>query len=198
MKLMAAVRALFGRDELPEGFAGRLDPDEHVLASAAVSASAGGGPLVVSSWGVWLPGGRRIGWHLVSKAIWDGGALTVVEAEERQAGADGGEADAGAVLLADRAPLRLPLAEPGRVPQVVQERVTASIRSRHHRELPGGGAWFVRRKVPGRDGVLLQVRPDPGTDEQALRRVVSEVAGALRQVRASSGQDSSSAELGEL
>jgi hypothetical protein len=61
--------------------------------------------------------------------------------------------------------------------------VTSSIRYRHHRELPGGGAWFVQRSVPGRDGLLLQVRADPGTDPAAVRRVATEVAGQLRQAR---------------
>ena len=68
----------------------------------------------------------------------------------------------GPVLLADRPARRFRLAEPGRVPEVVHARVEGSIRSRHHRDLPGGGAWFVQRKVAGRDGTVLQVRPDPG------------------------------------
>jgi hypothetical protein len=64
---------------------------------------------------------------------------------------------------------------------VVHERVTGSIKSRHHRDLPGGGAWFVQRKVAGRDGILLQVRPDPGTDDAALRQVITVVARTLGQ-----------------
>jgi hypothetical protein len=62
---------------------------------------------------------------------------------------------------------------------VVHERVTGSIRSRHHRDLPGGGAWFVQRKVPGRDGTVLQVRPDPGADRDAVARLAAEVARRL-------------------
>ena len=53
---------------------------------------------------------------------------------------------------------------------------TGSIKSRHHRDLPGGGAWFVQRAVAGRDGVVLQVRADPGTDADAVRRVAAGVA----------------------
>ena len=50
-------------------------------------------------------GVRRLGWHLVSKATWQGGVLAVVEA-------DGGrDASEGAVLLADRPPRRLRLAD---------------------------------------------------------------------------------------
>jgi hypothetical protein len=85
----------------------------------------------------------------------------------------------GAVLLIDKTPVRWRIADPGRLPEVVHARVEGSIKSRHHRELPGGGAWFVQRKVAGRDGILLQVRPDPGTDLDAVRRVAGSVARTL-------------------
>ena len=90
------------------------------------------------------------------------------------------EIDGPAVLLADRPARRFRLAEPGRVPEVVHARVEGSIRSRHHRDLPGGGAWFVQRKVPGRDGTVLQVRPDPGTDPAVVAQVAADVARSLR------------------
>jgi hypothetical protein len=181
---MRLLRRLLGR-EVPEEVAGRLDADERVLAVAALD---GGGHLVVTSRGLWLPsaegslaepnsgaaGVRLVGWHLVSKASWQGGALTVVEAHEA-------ETIGGAVLLTDLPPRRLRLAEPGRVPETVHGRVEGSIRSRHHRDLPGGGAWFVQRKVPGRDGFVLQVRPDPGTDLAVVRQVVADVVRSLGQ-----------------
>ena len=169
---MRFLRKLLGREELPADIADRLDPDERVLATAVL---VDGGHVVVTSHGLWLPspdGVRLVSWHLVSKATWQSGALTVVEAEET-------ETIGGAVLLADRPPVRVRLADPGRVPEAVQARVEGSIRSRHHRDLPGGGAWFVQRKVPGRDGIVLQVRPDPGTDQTVLRQVVDDVARAL-------------------
>ena len=83
------------------------------------------------------------------------------------------------MLLADLPPRRLRLADPGRVPETVHARVEGSIRSRHRRDLPGGGAWFVQRKVPGCDGIVLQVRPDPGTDVAAVRQVVADVERTL-------------------
>jgi len=168
-----ALRRLLGGDGLPEGFAGHLEPDERVLATAPTT---DGAYLVVTSWGLWVPEGdgvRRLGWHLVSRATWKNGALAVVEATEVE------EIDA-AVLLADRPARRFRLAEPGRVPEVVHARVEGSIRSRHRRELPGGGAWFVQRKVPGRDGTVLQVRPDPGTDPAVAAQVVADVVRSLR------------------
>jgi hypothetical protein len=166
------LRRLLGREDVPAEVEGRLAADERVLAVAELG---GGGHLVVSSRGLWLPsddGVRLVGWHLVSKASWQAGALTVIEAQET-------EAIGGAVLLADLPPRRLRLADPGRVPETVHARVEASIRSRHHRDLPGGGAWFVQRKVPGRDGVVLQVRPDPGTDLAVVRQVVADVVRSL-------------------
>ena len=169
---MSFLRRLLGREDVPAEVEGRLATDERVLAVAELG---GGGHLVVTSRGLWLPsddGVRLVGWHLVSKATWQAGALTVVEAQET-------ETIGGAVLLTDLPPRRLRLADPGRVPEAVHARVEASIRSRHHRDLPGGGAWFVQRKVPGRDGVVLQVRPDPGTDPAVVRQVVADVVRSL-------------------
>ena len=169
---MRFLRKLLGREDVPADVAGRLAADERVLAVAALG---DGEHLVVTSHGLWLPGGegaRQVGWHLVSKATWKSGVLTVVEAEET-------ETIGGAVLLADLPPRRLRLTDPGRVPETVHARVEGSIRSRHHRDLPGGGAWFVQRKVAGRDGIVLQVRPDEGTDLAVVRQVVADVERTL-------------------
>lgn len=172
---MSFLGRLLGRPELPPGFTTHLAADEHVIASAALT---GGGHVVATSLGLWVDGPRRIGWDLVSKATWGNGAIALVEARIVDGG-DTGNGGGGAVLIEDLPVVRLRLAEPGRVPQTVHERVEASIRSRHHRDLPGGGAWFVQRKVPGRDGVVLQVRPDPGTDEAAARQVAADAAAKL-------------------
>jgi len=155
---------LNGTAALPDDFAGALDPDEQVLAAGRGRSE----PLVATHLGLWI-GQRRVGWHLLSKATWDGRALTLVEAAE--SGTAG-----GAVLLRDHPPQQIPLTEPGRLPEVVQQRVTDSVRTRHHRGLPSGGAWFVQRRVPGQDGVVLQVRPDEGTDEAELAAYAEKVA----------------------
>lgn len=175
---MRLLRWLLGRGDIPEGFTGTLAADERVLATAELAGATSERHLVVTSWGIWLPGDtgpRRVGWHLVSKATWRDGVLTVVEAEEvEEIGA--GEGHPTAVLLADRPPVRLRLQVPGRVPETVHARVEGSIRSRHRRDLrSGGGAWIVQRRVPGRDGVVLQVRPDPGTDPELVRQLAAEV-----------------------
>jgi hypothetical protein len=169
---VSVFRRLLRRPALPEGVV--LEPDEHVIATAEV---AGGGQVVATSRGLWLVPSddepERLRWHLISKATWEGGTLRVIPAREL-------EDVAGAVLIADETPLRVRLAEPGRVPETVHRRVTGSIKTRHHRDLPGGGAWFVQRTVAGRDGIVLQVRADPGTDADAVRRVAGEVARRLR------------------
>lgn len=158
--------------ELPAGFTGTLEADEPIVTTGELAA---GGSLVLTRLGLWVPEGaefRRIGWHLVSKAVWDRSALVVTEAVTT------GTVDE-AVLLADLPPRRFALVQPGTVPEVVRERVTSSIRSSHRCELPGGGAWFVQRRVPGLDGVVLQVRADPGTAPSAVEAMVSEVIQRL-------------------
>jgi hypothetical protein len=163
-------RRLFGGG-VPEALAGSLERDEHVVASSELR---GGGFLFATSHGLWVPGPRRVGWHLISKVTWGNGVLELIEARETGTAGE-------AVLLADLPPARYVLETAGKLPDVVHTRVNGSIRSRHRRELPGGGAWFVQRKVPGRDGIVLQVRPDPGTDEDAVRRIATEVASMIRQ-----------------
>jgi hypothetical protein len=162
---------------VPSGFTGELGADEHVLAVAGVR---DGGHLVATSHGLWVPGealARRIGWHLVSKATWTGAVLAVTEAQERSSAGE-------AVLLADLPARQYELAAPGALPRVVQAKVTASIRSRHHQELPGGGgAWFVQRKVPGRDGIVLQVRADPGSNPEHVGKVAAALAEKIRSAR---------------
>jgi hypothetical protein len=174
---MSVIRKLLDKmvgDGTPPGFTGTLATEESVVSSAECRT---GGHLVATSLGLWVPtddGPKRIGWHLISKATWDNGQLIVVEAAETGEAGD-------AVLLEDQPPRRYPLAEPGKLPHAVHRRVTESIRSRHHRDLPGGGAWFVQRKVPGQDGIVLQVRPDPGTDPDAVQAVATEVAQKIRE-----------------
>lgn len=167
------MKPRWGRRPLPADVV--LDAEEVVLARATVLSDGGadGDEVVATSRGLWLPGVGRVGWHLISKVSWNADTLGLVVAYET------GTVD-GAVLLADEPARRVRLAEPGKVPETVHRRVEDSIKSRHRRELPGGGVWFVQRVVPGRDGIVLQVRPDPGTDDAAVAQVVGAVAGALR------------------
>jgi hypothetical protein len=168
---MGFLRRLLG-DRTPEDFSGSLSPGEDVVESVPVE---GGGHLLVTPLGLWVPaegGARRIGWHLIGKAAWADGVFTLTEsAEVSTAGS--------AVVLADLPPVRYRLASPGKVPKQVYLRVESSIRSRHRQEIGAGGAWFVQRKVPGRDGSVLQVRPDPGTDAELVTAIAEQVAAKL-------------------
>lgn len=159
-------------ERLPAELSGRLAAQEHVLGWTRVGT---GGYVAVTALGLWVPDGgepRRIGWDLVSKAVWRGDVLTVTEAEVT------GRAGR-ALVLADRAPMNLVLPRPGRIPHLVRQRVEGSIRSRYRKDLPGGGAWFVLRKVPGADGVVLQVRPDQGAEVDTLAEMAQEAAEKL-------------------
>lgn len=158
---------LLRRPAVPDWLGAALEPDEYVLASAEHP----GGAVVATSLGIWLPEQRRIDWHLVSKATWSAGSLELIEATQQPLH--------GAMLLSDLRARRLPLAEPGKLPQTVHQRVEASIVSRHRRDLDGGGVWVVQRKVAGRAVVQLQMRPDPGTDLDAVRRVAAEMARGI-------------------
>ncbi|WP_236796186.1 hypothetical protein [Amycolatopsis sp. GM8] len=167
---MSWLRWLIG-DRLPDGFPGELAASENALSVAEV---AYGGHLVVTELGLWLPEGRRVGWHLISKAVWGEGILTLIEA--REVGSAG-----AAVVLADREPVRFALPRPGKLPVMVRQRVDASIRGRHRHELASGGVWFVQRKVPGQDGTVLQARPDPGVDPDVVAAIAREAAQRLAQ-----------------
>lgn len=159
-------------EPLPSGFPGELEPGERVVALAGL---AGGGHLVLTQLGVWISEGavaHRIGWHLISKAVWDRSSLLLTEAVSTGTAGE-------SVLLSDLPPRRVTPVEPGRVPEEVRDRVTRSIRTSEHVELPGGGAWFVQRRIPGRDGFVLQVRADPGTPEAVVHRMAIDVSARL-------------------
>jgi hypothetical protein len=162
---MKWLRRLLG-DDLPEGFTGSLDPDEHVLAQA--------NGVVATNRGLWLPeedGYVRIAWHFFTKATWGEGKLTVVWAQQVQAAGK-------AVVIADLPPRTFELERPGKLPVVVRKRIDGSITSRYRKELPdGGGAWFVQRKTP--EGPVLQARPDKGTDVELVADIAREAADKL-------------------
>lgn len=157
---------LLGREITPEGFTGTLEPEERVLADARTRA---GEVVLATDRGLWISD-RRVPWHLVSKATWANGALSVVEATESAR-------HGSVVVLSDAAPVRLPLPDPGRVPETVHRRVTAVITTRQHHDLPSGGAWFVQRRTP--EGIEVHVRPDPGTDPDEVLTLAEGIAEKL-------------------
>jgi hypothetical protein len=164
--------ALFHRRRLPKSLRPPLDREERVVAWAGAT---GDGVLVVTNYGVWLPGsspspvipsrtaggGERIGWHEIHKVTWSGRQLTVVAAHEVATGD-------GYVVVADLPPVACTLLDPDRVPEQVRARVNRSIAVTTHHPLPGGGGVrVVARRVPGVNGLRWTVRYDDGVDPTA-------------------------------
>jgi hypothetical protein len=121
-----------------------LEPGEKVIAAAPADTGwvvATGRALVTAS--------GRTPWPEVAHAQWyDEESVLAVDPV----------AGAGQRLL-------IRLADPGRLPETVHERVMASIVLSRRAAVPGGGAVrLVARRGQGSDPVLWQVVPDDGTD----------------------------------
>lgn len=162
---------LFGRRERPPADAlARLDRDERVVSWAS---TPDGGAVVATPLGLWLPGAaERLPWHLVDKAVWRDGRLTVTPA-----------VDTGGGVLAEQPPAGVRLSVPRDLPQTVRVRVERAIAYTRHFALPGGGGVrVVGRRVPGRDGVSWQRVYDPGVDaaDPAVRAAADELVERAR------------------
>ena len=162
---------LFGRREKPPAEAvAPLDRDERVVAWAS---TPDGGVVLATPLGLWLPGGsERLPWHLVDKAIWADGRLTVTAA-----------VDAGDGLLVEQPPTTVLVAVPRDLPQTVRVRVQRAIAYSRHFPLPtGGGVRVVGRRVAGRDGVTWQRVYDGGADpdDPAVREITDQLVAQAR------------------
>jgi hypothetical protein len=130
------------RDALP------LDAGERLLAVAR---------LVDGSWVAATPGalvlpGHRVDWSTVAHAEWS---------DERSQL----RVDLLRTADAEAETHRLALDEPGRVPEVVRDRVTSSIVASRHTPVEGrAGVRVVARRVPGEDELQWQVVVDRGLD----------------------------------
>lgn len=152
---------MIGRRSLPDGVAAAV-PGERPLGWAAVP----GGWAVATARRLVLPGRDPLGWEDVVRAIWDEPVLE---------------------LQLPDGPLRLTLETPGGLPEVVRERVTASVLVQHHVPLRGGkGVRIVARRPPGGSEVTWRVTFDPGLDHRDPQ-LRSEANRALSELRASLG-----------
>ncbi|MEO7981320.1 MAG: hypothetical protein ABI807_10575 [Sporichthyaceae bacterium] len=139
-----------------------LEPGEKAIAAALGDAGwvvATGRALVTSS--------GRMPWTEVAHAQWY---------DEEQVLAVDPVAGEGQRLL-------IRLAEPGRLPETVHERVMASIVLSRRVAVPGGGGVrLVARRGQGRDPVRWQVVPDDGTDLAApgVQEFVDDALARLR------------------
>jgi hypothetical protein len=151
---------VFLRRKPPAKLRPKLDRSERLLAWATVVGDTPAA-VVVTTYGLWLPGRPRLGWHLIHKATWSGSRLTVVPASPaaEPVALDG----VSYTVMADDAPVTVALTEPGDVPGAVRQRVTRSVAYTAHHPLPAGGVRVVARRVPGADGLAWHVRYDEGT-----------------------------------
>jgi len=147
------VSILRRRPKLPAALKPALESEERVLAWAPIADDRA---LVATNFGLWLPEGRRLGWHEIHKAAWSGRELRITPAEVAE------DRD-GYLVLVDGPVVGFLLLEPGELPDQVRTRVTKSVAYTSHHPLNAGGVRVVGRRVPGKNGLSWTVRYDSGT-----------------------------------
>lgn len=144
------------RRTLPGALSEALDKDEQVLVLAELE---GDGVLAASRFGLWLAENdkaTRLGWELIAKASLTGATLSITPTHVVD------ELPDGTQVLVDEPVRRYQLAGRTGLTDVVHTRVRRSVAASTHLPHPGAGGWVVLRRVPGRDGLIRQVRLDPG------------------------------------
>jgi hypothetical protein len=166
------VNFLRRRPPVPAALKPPLEADERVLTWAAVSDEQ---ILVATNRGLWLPDGRRLGWHEIHKAAWSGRELRITPAEVAQE-------RAGYAVLVDGPVLAFLLLSPGELPDQVRTRVTRSVAYTAHQPLTTGGVRVVGRRVSGQNGLSWAVRYDSGTpvDLPAVVQLTGELVAAAQ------------------
>jgi hypothetical protein len=164
------VSILRRRPRLPAARRPPLEREERILAWA----EAGDGVLVATNRGLWLPDGKRLGWHEIHKVAWSGRELRITPAEvarDRH----------GYAVLVDAPVVSFLLLDPGELPDQVRTRVTRSVAYTTYHPMNTGGVRVVGRRVSGQNGLSWAVRYDAGTpvDLPAVIELTDElVAGA--------------------
>ncbi|WP_205470850.1 hypothetical protein [Nocardioides sp. SYSU D00038] len=150
-----------------------VGPGERVLASAQTV----DGPMAGTAVALYLPGGRRIPWQEVEAAGWDADETLL---RVREVGSWGEV----------RPEHRLSVAEPGRLLELLRERVMASIVLHRRFEVDGQRGFKVlgRRTPHGHGEIAWLVDYDAGLDP-ADPAVVAAVEAALTTVRREVGED---------
>ncbi|MEV6843818.1 hypothetical protein [Actinoplanes sp. NPDC051411] len=161
------------RPKLPADRRPPLEPDERILSWAAVGDD--GKVLVATTRGLWLPDGKRLGWHEIHKAAWSGRELRVTPAEVAQS-------RSGYAVLVDGPVVSFLLLEPGDLPDQVRSRVTRSVAYTIHHPMPTGGVRVVGRRVSGQNGLSWAVRYDAGTpvDLPAVTELTDELVSSAQ------------------
>jgi hypothetical protein len=173
---VSVLTRLFRRERPPDEALMPLDRDERVVSWATTD---NGSTVVATPRGLWLPaaeGPERLAWHLIDKAVWRDGTLTVTAAVDT---ADG--------VLDELPPRTVRLATPRDLPPTVRARVEQSIAyTNHHALRPAGGVRVVGRRVTGQDGLAWQIVFDAGTDRDDPT-VREQVARLVQHARAETG-----------
>lgn len=159
------------RERPPADVVALLDRDERIVSWADVD---DGTAVVATSAGLWWPntaGSRRISWHLIDKAVWRDGQLTVIEAEV-----------ADEVLLVEKRPVSVPICVARDLPPTVRKRIESTVVRSQVLPVDGGSARFVARRMPGMDGVNWFARLEDGTPDTPLVR--EQIRARIAQFRA--------------
>ncbi len=120
------------------------------------------GWLVGTSQHVYLPDGQQFGWHEVIRAAWDEPVMEIQTPHGLR---------------------RFVLGDAGRIPELVNERVRASVVVQHHVPLRGDkGVRLVARRPPGGTDITWRVTFDAGLDpaDPQLRLAADEALAELR------------------
>jgi hypothetical protein len=147
--------------KIPPALTRVLGPEEHLT---GIAPTQDGRLLAVSRFGLWLVDGERAerwDWHLISRARLADRVLHLTVADEIDHWPD------DTAVLTDRPEVQLRPERLTRLTDAVHGRVRRSVAASRHLSWPGGGGWVVLRRVPGRDGLVVQVRLDPGADPAA-------------------------------
>lgn len=161
---------------LPAALSARLSADELVVGLAQ---TMNDGPLLAATrLGLWVVDGddaELVGWHLVAKAKLDAAALTVTLVEEVEQWDE-------LTVVRDLPPREFRLEKAVKLTDQVHARVRRSVAASRHLPWPGAGGWVALRRVPGRDGLVSQLRLDPGADPATagFAAAVAAVAADLR------------------
>lgn len=155
------MRLLRRRGAIPPVLAQVLAPEERILAGARV---VDGRLLAATRHGLLLTDGEQVtrwAWHLISRARLSAGALQVTVGQQLAVWFG------DITVLVDDPPRDLPLGHATRLTDIVHERVRRSVAASRRVDWPGAGGWVTLRRVAGRDGLVAQVRLDPGADAEA-------------------------------
>lgn len=158
----------FAASRLPAELAAELplEPGDRVLAWSPL---AGGGAVAATVNGlrVLSPAGRTLSrdWEQVRRAAWDRGSSTLA-----------------VTWVTGPRVTPLEVTRPGRLPEVVHERVRSSVVLSREVDLPGGRtAWVALRRTAG-GGLVSQAVPGPGVrlEDPAVAEALGRAQEGLR------------------